>query len=214
MEISKKDLLKETGISYGQLYRWKREGLIPEEWFMRRSAFTGQETFFPKDKILPRIHAILEMKEQYSLEEMAEIFQKGETTVESMSSESSSTESAPLVDMTDLPEKMRLVLKELCPDGYEQDRRLLLSGLAALISSLPVTLTDTKALVSAALSLPTEELTTMTLGLWASDRPHYFLTLHTSGTRLSLDSRCKHIGSIPLHTVLSTLQNPSYIVSK
>ncbi|MCL2486473.1 MAG: YhbD family protein, partial [Oscillospiraceae bacterium] len=31
--ISKKDLLEFTGISYGQLYRWKREGLIPEEWF-------------------------------------------------------------------------------------------------------------------------------------------------------------------------------------
>jgi len=24
------------GISYGQLYRWKRKGLIPESWFIRR----------------------------------------------------------------------------------------------------------------------------------------------------------------------------------
>ena len=31
--ISKKELLDQTGISYGQLYRWKRKGLIPEAWF-------------------------------------------------------------------------------------------------------------------------------------------------------------------------------------
>ena len=36
MLISKKDLLAETGISYGQLYRWKREQLIPEEWFIKQ----------------------------------------------------------------------------------------------------------------------------------------------------------------------------------
>lgn len=46
--ISKKDLLELTGISYGQLYRWKRKQLIPEEWFIRKSTFTGQETFFRK----------------------------------------------------------------------------------------------------------------------------------------------------------------------
>jgi len=69
-EISKKDLLAETGISYGQLYRWKREGLIPEEWFVKRSVFTGQETFFPKERILERVGIILEMKDGQSLEEI------------------------------------------------------------------------------------------------------------------------------------------------
>lgn len=44
--ISKKELLRLTGISYGQLYRWKRKNLIPEEWFIRKSTYTGQETFF------------------------------------------------------------------------------------------------------------------------------------------------------------------------
>jgi len=34
--ISKKDTLETMGISYGQLYRWKRKGLIPESWFIRR----------------------------------------------------------------------------------------------------------------------------------------------------------------------------------
>jgi DNA-binding transcriptional MerR regulator len=71
--ISKKDLLLATGISYGQLYRWKRKGLIPEDWFVRKSAFTGQETFFPKDKMLARVDRILSMKdEDISLDDIAE----------------------------------------------------------------------------------------------------------------------------------------------
>lgn len=73
MEISKKDLLKETNISYGQLYRWKREGLIPEEWFIKKSTFTGQETFFPKAEILERIERIQLLKDEYSLEDLAKM---------------------------------------------------------------------------------------------------------------------------------------------
>ncbi len=69
--ISKKELLDATGISYGQLYRWKRKGLIPEEWFIRKSAFTGQETFFPKDLILARIDKVLHLKDDLSLDELA-----------------------------------------------------------------------------------------------------------------------------------------------
>ena len=69
-EISKKNLLQETGISYGQLYRWKREGLIPEEWFEKRSAFTGQETFFSRQRILKRIEIIQSMKDDLSLSDI------------------------------------------------------------------------------------------------------------------------------------------------
>ncbi|MEH7180963.1 YhbD family protein [Neobacillus vireti] len=72
--ISKKDLLDLTGISYGQLYRWKRKDLIPEDWFIRKSTFTGQETFFPKQKILERIDKIQTMKENLSLDELADMF--------------------------------------------------------------------------------------------------------------------------------------------
>ncbi|MGN9866292.1 YhbD family protein [Bacillus swezeyi] len=72
--ISKKELLDLTSISYGQLYRWKRKNLIPEEWFIRKSTFTGQETFFPKEEILKRIEKIQNMKENLSLDEMAEMF--------------------------------------------------------------------------------------------------------------------------------------------
>lgn len=71
--ISKKELLDLTGISYGQLYRWKRKLLIPEEWFIRKSTFTGQETFFPRDKILSRIEKIKNMKDDASLDELADM---------------------------------------------------------------------------------------------------------------------------------------------
>lgn len=72
--ISKKDLLAQTGISYGQLYRWKRKGLIPEEWFVKKSTFTGQETFFPRDKMVARVERILSMKdEEISLDDIADV---------------------------------------------------------------------------------------------------------------------------------------------
>ncbi|GIP47397.1 hypothetical protein D3C76_75330 [compost metagenome] len=72
--ISKKELLDLTGISYGQLYRWKRKNLIPEQWFIRKSSFTGQETFFPREKILQRIDRILGMKDDLSLDALADVF--------------------------------------------------------------------------------------------------------------------------------------------
>ncbi|PFO04660.1 hypothetical protein COJ85_11555 [Bacillus sp. AFS076308] len=72
--ISKKELLELAGISYGQLYRWKRKDLIPEEWFIRKSTFTGQETFFPKEKVLERINKIQTMKDNLSLDELADMF--------------------------------------------------------------------------------------------------------------------------------------------
>jgi DNA-binding transcriptional MerR regulator len=71
--ISKKEVLEKMGISYGQLYRWKRKGLIPEGWFVRRSTFTGQETFFPRDKILERIARIKDMKDEHPLDDLAEL---------------------------------------------------------------------------------------------------------------------------------------------
>ena len=69
--ISKKELLGKYGISYGALYRWKRMGLIPEEWFVKKSAVTGQETFFERELICRRIEMILGLKDSLSLEEIA-----------------------------------------------------------------------------------------------------------------------------------------------
>lgn len=72
--ISKKELLLLTGISYGQLYRWKRQHLIPDAWFMKQSSYTGQETYFPKEKVLERIEMILKMKDTRSLDDLARFF--------------------------------------------------------------------------------------------------------------------------------------------
>lgn len=72
--ISKKELLQLTNISYGQLYRWKRKNLIPEDWFIKKSVSTGQETFFPREQMLERIEKIIELKDQVSLDELSDIF--------------------------------------------------------------------------------------------------------------------------------------------
>lgn len=69
--ISKKDLLSRYGISYGALYRWKRKGLIPEEWFIKKSTTTGQETFFPYQLVCERIELIQSQKEDILLDELA-----------------------------------------------------------------------------------------------------------------------------------------------
>ena len=69
--ISKKELLGKYGISYGALYRWKRKGLIPDEWFIKKSTVTGQETFFPEKLVCQRIETILTKKEDILLDELA-----------------------------------------------------------------------------------------------------------------------------------------------
>lgn len=75
--ITKKELLELTGISYGALYRWKRMKLLPDEWFIHRSTFTGHETFFPRDKILERVEEIQRLKGEMSLEAIAQRFRPG-----------------------------------------------------------------------------------------------------------------------------------------
>ena len=70
--ISKKELLTKYGISYGALYRWKRKGLIPEEWFIKKATSTGQETFFPTALVCERIELILKQKEDILLDDLAQ----------------------------------------------------------------------------------------------------------------------------------------------
>lgn len=69
--LSKKELLERYGISYGALYRWKRKGLIPDEWFIKKSTVTGQETFFPERLVCERVEMILSKKEDVLLDELA-----------------------------------------------------------------------------------------------------------------------------------------------
>ncbi|WP_326998678.1 YhbD family protein [Cohnella kolymensis] len=63
------------------MYRWKRKSLVPEEWFIRKSAFTGQETYFPKQRMLARIDKIKNMKDDLSLDELADMFSPMPTDV-------------------------------------------------------------------------------------------------------------------------------------
>ena len=72
--ISKKELLELYGISYGALYRWKRKGLIPEDWFIKKATVTGQETFFPRGLICERMELIQKQKDETSLEELSKQF--------------------------------------------------------------------------------------------------------------------------------------------
>lgn len=69
--ISKKELLARFSISYGALYRYKRKGLIPEEWFIKKAAPTGQETYFPEELVCERMALILAARDESSLEELA-----------------------------------------------------------------------------------------------------------------------------------------------
>jgi len=71
--ISKKEVLEKTEISYGQFYRWKRKGLIPESWISHQSTYTGQEAFLPRERILERIEKIKELKDNHTLDEIAEL---------------------------------------------------------------------------------------------------------------------------------------------
>lgn len=68
--ISKRELLEKYNISYGALYRWKRMGLIPEDWFIRRSTQAGQETFFNRAMICERVDLIMG-REDSSLADLA-----------------------------------------------------------------------------------------------------------------------------------------------
>ncbi|XXM71287.1 DUF4004 family protein [Lysinibacillus sphaericus] len=80
--ISKKEVLELTGISYGQLYRWKRKQVIPEEWFIKKSSFTGQETYFPREKMLARIKKVKELKDTHSLDELSDFFSPNPAKIE------------------------------------------------------------------------------------------------------------------------------------
>lgn len=79
--ISKKELLEKYNISYGALYRWKRKGLIPDEWFIKQSTTTGQETFFPKELVCERIEHILNKKEEVLLDEIADELNRREKEI-------------------------------------------------------------------------------------------------------------------------------------
>ncbi|WP_138496147.1 YhbD family protein [Paenibacillus pinistramenti] len=131
--ISKKELLDLTGISYGQLYRWKRKNLIPEDWFIRKSSFTGQETYFPRQQILPRIDKILNMKDGLSLDELADVFSPALGEVQ--------LERHELLGRNIVSEGSLVLYKEVCgePAFFNLDQTLALYVLDKLLRSGEIT---------------------------------------------------------------------------
>ncbi len=202
MQISKRELLQMTGISYGQLYRWKREGLIPEEWFQKQSAFTGQETFFDRDKILPRVRAILELKERYSLEELARYF-AGEGSP-SVAPAVGSTASLPLTP------SLHAIVTELRGAECDYPTALLFSALSAMSERQMIALPDLRALSGALVKMAsTVSLNTvgdLTLTLWRCERPRYLLTL-TPDTGAVIDPRLEPLEAVKLSEMAAVLQS-------
>ncbi|HOO61637.1 MAG TPA: DUF4004 family protein, partial [Bacillota bacterium] len=47
---------------------------IPETWFIHKATTSGQETFFPKDRVLARIARIQTLKNELTVEQLQEIF--------------------------------------------------------------------------------------------------------------------------------------------
>lgn len=109
--ISKKELLDLMNISYGQLYRWKRKELIPEDWFIKKSSFTGQETFFPRDKVIDRIKKIKNMKDDASLDDLADLFSNKVAEIK-LNYEN-------LLNQNIVTNETLTVCKELLPKTYE-----------------------------------------------------------------------------------------------
>lgn len=184
--ISKKDLLAVTGISYGQLYRWKREGLIPEDWFIKRPSYTGQETFFPREQIISRVQSILEAKGKYSLEELARLFSPDAPEA------SIPLERAAVLDLLD-----GRIRRQMTRDAYSLQELVLLAGLSQ--APLPAERADSlPVLAEQALQMaPLLATFDMVLTLFhAGESPHLLLTRGTPP--IAFDSSIELLGSISL----------------
>ncbi len=86
--ISKKDLLAVMGI-YGQLFTLETPAVDSGGVVHQTIAYTGQETFFPREQILSRIQSILELKDKYSLDELARLLSPGTSDARNFHAESS-----------------------------------------------------------------------------------------------------------------------------
>ena len=64
--ISKKSLLEKYSISYGALYRWKRKGLIPEDWFIKKSNIYRSRDILPGKADMRANGADIKSEKRYS----------------------------------------------------------------------------------------------------------------------------------------------------
>lgn len=182
--ISKKDLLALTGISYGQLYRWKRERLIPDEWFIKQSSYTGQETFFPREQILSRVRTILDAKGRYSLEELAELFSP-ETSERELTAEELSRLA---VVGPALQPALRTVLGKA---GYSFFDAVLLAGVSQVVERLGLKGLQAGEVLSAAVSAagPMPKTTDCMLTVFRA-LDVYHVLLSRPGAPLWFDGQC------------------------
>lgn len=199
MLISKKDLLNETGISYGQLYRWKRENLIPEEWFIKQPTFTGQETYFPKTKILNRIKAIQELKDRYSLQQLAKML-------------------SPEISERMFTEKDLRIIEEISPglipcfckvfekSSFTYVEVLFLIAISTFYKEYDLQLTDVENMCAGM----DESLSTLKqteyLCLLLDINGVYFVAIQDENSTLFLDKRIKNVSHIRLNDVSANMK--------
>lgn len=201
--ISKKDLLALTGISYGQLYRWKREGLIPEDWFIKQSSYTGQETFFPRQQILSRVQTILDAKDKYSLEELSRLLNP-ETAPEGFCT------AEMLGQMPELSPALLPILNIVCPkESYEFFEVVVFAAVSQVMGRVALPPERTADLLGMALSAAKDfpALTEATLTLFREqDGERLHLLLYKSASPLALDRELEAVGYWDLGPIAANLK--------
>ena len=192
--ISKKDLLAITGISYGQLYRWKRERLIPEEWFIKQSSYTGQETFFPREQVLSRIKSILELKDSYSLEELAKL----------LSPEASVTQISinALHDITEInSELLKIVPEAFKREQFEIFEVALIVGLSQVVEKESISNELSKSLLSRMISPAIAKKNTNVLCTIFRLEEEYHAVFSVNSVAVSFDDDIEAIDQINLREI-------------
>lgn len=199
--ISKKELLALTGISYGQLYRWKRQGLIPEEWFIKRSAYTGQETFFPREQILSRIRTIQEAKDDFSLDELSKLLNP-QTVVSGFCSADQ------LAEMPEISPEVLSTLRSVCPkDSYEFREVVSFAVLSRLLEEQTALTERSADLLTMVLGTVKHfgSLTDATLTLFRAGEGDIHLLLQKTATPLVLDGGLERLGDWDLGPIAGAI---------
>ncbi len=199
--ISKKELLALTGISYGQLYRWKRQGLIPEEWFIKRSAYTGQETFFPREQILSRIRTIQGAKDDYSLEELSRLLRP--------QADPGFCPAERLPEVSEIAPALLPTIARLChKTTYEFYEVVVFAAVSRILAAEAVPQDGANALLTMALGAAQgfADLSDATLTLFTEggDRPIHLLLCKTAAP-LALDRGLETLGSWDLGPIAGAI---------
>lgn len=199
MDISKKELLQETGISYGQLYRWKREGLIPEDWFMKKSSYTGQETYFPREKILKRIKAIQQLKDTYSLEELAKMLTP-EVSNRLFSEED-------LEQFVEIDVELAATFMDILEkDEFTFLEVIMMIALSLIMQEQNISDTEMQDILSGIVPQVKDMHTVDYLLVLVDIEQRYYVLLHKEGNSVFLDKRMKQVKEIRLQEISNEIK--------